>query len=108
MSLPTIPGVASLYPHDMNDCSVHGGSNGQQNSESEESSAEEERKWMDRYKELKRYLIENGDCNVPRSYGKILKVWVDKQRRDYGLLMKGRASYTTAERIEKLESIGFE
>ena len=108
MSLPTMPEVASLHPRNMNNCSVSGGSDDQENAGSEESSTEEEKKWLDRYKELKRYRTEHKNCNVPRSYGKLLKVWVDKQRRDYGLLMRGRASSMTLERIQKLESIGFE
>ena len=109
MSLPTIPGAASLYPHNMNDCSASG-SNDKQNSSSEEglSSTEEERKWLDRLKELKRYHIQHKNCNNSRSYGKVLKVWVDKQRRDYGLFIKGRASSMTVERMQKLESVGFE
>ena len=88
-------------------CSVSG-SNDQQNIRSEESSAEEERKWVGCFQELKRYRIEHENCNVPRSYGKGLEVWVDKQRRDYGFLVIGRASSMTSECVEKLESIGFE
>ena len=59
--------------------------------------------WYDSYKQLKTYRSEHGDCVVPQHYPKNQKLanWVQKQRRCYTL------GELDADRIEKLESIGF-
>ena len=54
------------------------------------------------------YRIQHENCNNSRSYGEILKVWVDKQRRDYMLFIKVTASSMNTKRMQKLESGGFE
>ena len=56
--------------------------------------------WGSRYRELKEYRDEHGDCNVPRSQGSLGK-WVSTQRQSY---KEGKLSN---ERVVKLESIGF-
>ena len=57
--------------------------------------------WFDRFDELTAYKDENGDCNVPCNQGQ-LGMWVSKQRVCH---KKGNIRQ---ERIELLESIGFE
>lgn len=75
-------------------------------------------KWDYRYKELKAYKEENGDCVVPQKYAanKRLGRWVAKQRRGYQQYMKAKEAgelATTAcqgmteERIDLLDTIGF-
>ena len=56
--------------------------------------------WDWRYRELKQYRDEHGDCNVPRSQGP-LGEWVHSQRQSY---KEGKLSQ---ERVDLLESIGF-
>ncbi|EJK74399.1 hypothetical protein THAOC_03925 [Thalassiosira oceanica] len=57
-------------------------------------------RWQARYTELVYYLIEHGNCNVPRRYGP-LGSWVYAQRQAY---KQGRMSQL---RKEYLEIIGF-
>jgi len=65
--------------------------------------------WEERLKELKQYKGIFGDCNVPSNYesNPQLAVWVKRQRRQYKFLQKGELSTMTADRINKLLSIGF-
>eukprot|EP00814_Leptocylindrus_danicus_P018345 CAMPEP_0116014752 /NCGR_PEP_ID=MMETSP0321-20121206/6442_1 /TAXON_ID=163516 /ORGANISM="Leptocylindrus danicus var. danicus, Strain B650" /LENGTH=165 /DNA_ID=CAMNT_0003484419 /DNA_START=337 /DNA_END=831 /DNA_ORIENTATION=- len=63
--------------------------------------------WNARFQEIKLYQAKHGHCNVPRRSGK-LGTWVDKQRVQYRLLLDGRQSSMADERIQKLESIGFQ
>ena len=60
--------------------------------------------WWKRFSELEEYKQEHGDCNVPQEYRKNpqLGVWARNQRMFY------KQNKMNAERIEALESIGFE
>ena len=62
--------------------------------------------WAKRFQELKDYKEENGDCNVPQGAG--LGNWVSEQRRTYRAWANKESSPMTDERIQKLESIGFQ
>ncbi|GFH61990.1 hypothetical protein CTEN210_18466 [Chaetoceros tenuissimus] len=88
------------------------------NDEEEDSSSSEEeevkeskfdKRWNDKYKQLKEYKAQNGHCNVPRVYepNKALGTWVYKQRQEYRKMSEGLYSWITQERVEKLENIGF-
>ena len=60
--------------------------------------------WAEMFQSLKSYKTKHGNCNVPRGFKEIpkLALWVKKQRCNYN------SSQMAEERIEKLESIGFE
>ena len=57
--------------------------------------------WENRFDELVQYKNKHGDCNVPKSRGK-LGMWVNSQRVAY------RAEALAQDHIDRLESIGFE
>ena len=64
--------------------------------------------WTARFAELVAYKAKHGDCNVPKNEeNKELGTWVNKQRAEYRLLMNGKSSTMTGERIAKLDEIGF-
>eukprot|EP00980_Cylindrotheca_fusiformis_P009653 scaffold2134_cov93-Cylindrotheca_fusiformis.AAC.15 len=65
--------------------------------------------WENRLKDLQQYRREHGDCNVPTKCEKNrqLGVWVKCQRRQYKLFQQGKTSTMTAERVAKLNDIGF-
>ena len=65
--------------------------------------------WEERYEELCTFHNANGHCNVPTLYPEntALPLWLQSQRRQYRLFMKGERSFMTEERIAKLSSIGF-
>ena len=65
------------------------------------------RQWIAIFQELKLYKAKHGHCNVPQRTGR-LGAWVHNQRRQYRLLQEGKRSSMTDERIQKLESIGFQ
>ncbi|EJK50105.1 hypothetical protein THAOC_30961, partial [Thalassiosira oceanica] len=56
--------------------------------------------WETRFNELVQYKAKHGDCNVPRSQGK-LGTWVSTQRSAY------TAGSLAQDRIDRLNSIGF-
>ena len=56
--------------------------------------------WGRRYRELKEYRDEHGDCNVPSRQGS-LGNWVSNSRQEF------KAGTLSAKRIARLESIGF-
>jgi len=64
--------------------------------------------WNERFNELKDYKEEYGRTNVPRSENKQLCEWVKTQRKQYGKFQENRKGKITLERIQTLESIGFE
>jgi len=66
--------------------------------------------WHQRYRELVQYKAGNGNVHVPGSSRThtVLGRWVFKQRKDYKALMAGKKSPMTQERIQMLESLGFE
>ena len=57
--------------------------------------------WETRFKELVRYKTDHGDCNVPKSQGK-LGTWVQTQRQQY------KKNRLAQDRIDRLDSIGFD
>ena len=65
--------------------------------------------WDDQHKALCAYRRQFGNCRVPARFGSDPKLgrWVMTQRRQFTLLMQGLPSALTAERILKLEDIGF-
>lgn len=68
-----------------------------------------EEKWNARLKELVRYRQDHGDCLVPHTYNPNpqLARWVKRQRRQYKLMLEGRASTMTPERLQILNDIDF-
>ncbi|KAG7346386.1 helicase domain protein [Nitzschia inconspicua] len=65
--------------------------------------------WTMKYEELIKYKEKHGDTRVPQHYSdnRALGKWVAKQREQYKLLKKGKHSFLTPDRLEKLNSIGF-
>ena len=63
-----------------------------------------DQKWWTRFEELEEYKQKVGDCNVPQSYkdNPQLGAWARGQRQSY------KKNNLSAERVEMLESIGFE
>jgi len=72
-------------------------------------SPQEDPGWEDQYKALRAYRLSNGNCRVPARYKANPKLgrWVMTQRRQFTVLMQGLPSALTAERIQRLESLGF-
>mmetsp|Transcript_24877 Transcript_24877/g.53664 ORF Transcript_24877/g.53664 Transcript_24877/m.53664 type:complete len:789 (-) Transcript_24877:315-2681(-) len=72
---------------------------------------ENNRSWEDHYAVLLKFKEgNNGSARVPLKYKADLRLgkWVQSQRQQYKLLREGKKSKLTEERIEKLESAGFE
>ncbi|KAL7547298.1 hypothetical protein ACHAWF_016649 [Thalassiosira exigua] len=63
-------------------------------------------KWEKRYNELVEFEAANGHCKVPRANG--LGEWVSTQRKEKKKFDEGKKTSLTAERVDKLESIGFQ
>lgn len=65
--------------------------------------------WLKRYDELIKYKRTEGDCKVPRKYpaNQALGNWVTTQRHQRKLMELGKKSEITADRIKKLDDIGF-
>ena len=57
--------------------------------------------WLTLFDELVQYKAKHGDCNVPRSQGKLGR-WVDTQRYNY------KKYKLSQDRIDRLNSIGFD
>lgn len=66
--------------------------------------------WERRIEELREYKKVHGHVSVPTSYKENMKLatWVKQQRRQYKLFCQGRPSNITLERIDQLQSMGFE
>jgi Helicase associated domain len=66
--------------------------------------------WEERLMELRDFRNAFQHCNVPSNYSenKCLSTWVKCQRRQMKLFREGKPSNMTPERVEKLESLGFE
>jgi hypothetical protein len=66
--------------------------------------------WGERLEELKEFRSTYMHCNVPSNYSENpqLATWVKCQRRQYKLHMEGKASNMTPQRIDDLETVGFE
>jgi hypothetical protein len=65
--------------------------------------------WGERLEELKEFRSIYMHCNVPSNYqeNSQLAIWVKCQRRQYRLLLEGKASNMTPQRIRDLEAVGF-
>jgi hypothetical protein len=65
--------------------------------------------WDTFFEELREYLRNNGDCNVPEEYrlNPSLSEWIRKQRHYYSLKCDGDESAMTAEHEAKLNVLGF-
>ncbi|KAL7438389.1 hypothetical protein ACHAXH_007609, partial [Discostella pseudostelligera] len=68
------------------------------------------RSWEESFDLLLQYRQETGSTRVPHHYKADFRLgsWVAVQRKEYKLLMEGRPSRITQERIQRLESVGFE
>jgi hypothetical protein len=66
--------------------------------------------WEFRLSELANYIKVHGHCHVPQNYSENAKLgtWVDTQRHQYSLHLKGKTSHITLPRIQALEVLGFE
>ena len=66
--------------------------------------------WEERFEELVEYKTRFGNCRVPRRYSTNAKLgqWVMNQRAQYKLSREGKSCVMTEERIQELESVGFE
>ena len=71
--------------------------------------SQEDPGWEEQYKALRAYHLQFGNCKVPARFKGNPKLgrWVMTQRRQFTLLMQGFPSALTAERIRRLESLGF-
>mmetsp|Transcript_14398 Transcript_14398/g.22483 ORF Transcript_14398/g.22483 Transcript_14398/m.22483 type:complete len:604 (-) Transcript_14398:90-1901(-) len=64
--------------------------------------------WDTRFFELTLYKAQKGTCKVSLTTNPSLHRWVASQRKHYRLFMAGDSSQLTQEKIDKLQSIGFE
>lgn len=66
--------------------------------------------WERRIADLEEFRRHHGHVTVPTSYKQNTKLatWVKQQRRQYKLFCQGRPSNITLDRIEQLQSMGFE
>mmetsp|Transcript_1376 Transcript_1376/g.2972 ORF Transcript_1376/g.2972 Transcript_1376/m.2972 type:complete len:420 (-) Transcript_1376:1-1260(-) len=63
--------------------------------------------WNQRFGELAQFHREHGHWTIPSAERPLL-LWASKQRYEYRKLKEGRLSSLTAQKIDKLESIGFD
>ena len=65
--------------------------------------------WNERFEQLCEFKVQFGHCAVPIEYSANTKLWywVRRQRHSYKLYQEGKPSSMPAERIRKLESVGF-
>ena len=66
--------------------------------------------WHDHFRQLCEYKAKFGHCRVPTLYSDNPKLgkWVANQRYKFKLHQEGKPSSMTAERIQELESVGFQ
>ena len=66
--------------------------------------------WSLRFRQLREFKVQFGHCLVPTRYSPSPELWqwVATQRNTYRLYQEGKSSRMTTERIQELESIGFE
>jgi Helicase associated domain len=65
--------------------------------------------WAEKFEELCEYKKKEGHCLVPHTFNDNLALarWVKRQRYQYKLMMEGKASTMTPERVKALEDLGF-
>jgi len=67
--------------------------------------------WISNFQKLVQYKELNGHCRVPQNYAVDdvnLGTWVSTQRQNYRKFLAGKYSPMTQERIDQLNSIGFD
>lgn len=64
--------------------------------------------WESRFQDLALHKARKGTCNVSQKDDPALNRWIANQRKQRRLLLEGKTSALTEERIDMLESIGFE
>lgn len=65
--------------------------------------------WDQRFEDLKEFRRLHGHCAIPFNHppDPTLARWVKRERYQYKLFIKGKASIMTEERIQMFESVGF-
>ena len=65
--------------------------------------------WQQKFQELVEFKKKKGHCNIPRRYNENVQLgrWADNQRYQYKMMVEGRHSHLTVERIQCLERVGF-
>jgi len=65
--------------------------------------------WAEKFEELCEYKDKYQHCLVPHTYHENLALarWVKRQRYQYKLMMEGKSSTMTQDRVKALEDIGF-
>lgn len=65
--------------------------------------------WSEKFEELCQYRDKMGHCLVPHTFSENLALarWVKRQRYQYKLMVEGKSSTMTQDRVEALEDIGF-
>ena len=65
--------------------------------------------WENHFDALVAYKAENGHCSVPTKYKEdtALGRWVSTQRAEYKKYSEGEPSQITADKIKRLEDVGF-
>jgi hypothetical protein len=65
--------------------------------------------WSEKFEELCNYKDEMGHCLVPHTFRENLALarWVKRQRYQYKLMVEGKSSTMTADRVKALDDIGF-
>ena len=68
------------------------------------------RSWEDSFNLLLQYRNDTGNCRVPHHYKADFRLgsWVAVQRKEYKLWRQDKPSRMTQEKIQRLESLGFE
>jgi len=66
-----------------------------------------ESKWLSKFEELRKYKEVHGDCKVRTNISKLGR-WVQYQRQYYRVFKEGKKASITQERIDLLNSIGFD
>jgi Helicase associated domain len=66
--------------------------------------------WDERISQVRQFKAQYGNAPIPKTCKRDLKLanWIKQQRRQYTLFCQGRPSTITLERIEQLQSLGFE
>ena len=65
--------------------------------------------WSEKFEELCQYREKMGHCLVPHTFTENLALarWVKRQRYQYKLMLEGKSSTMTEDRVKALEDIGF-
>jgi len=102
--------VASDYDgDDKNSDSDHGKDSASAGKKPKRFRSYQKGQWSTKYEELVDYCKRHGNCLVQYTYREnvALARWVKRQRYQYKLMLEGKPSTMTHERVELLERIGF-